>query len=295
MFLILKESLNGKGVLMKNWKDIIRHQTFRYIDHSNQPTFHGEPYTAMTSFAIDDALALSVSDEQSPPAVRLWVHDETIVLGIPDGKLPYIDEGIAFLQQAKKQVVIRNSGGLAVALDKGVLNISLILPGVKQLSIQDCYEAMVSFVQYMLHDLTDAIEAYEIVQSYCPGDYDLSINGRKFAGISQRRVKDGAAIQIYLDVEGNSKERATLIQQFYEIGKKNEKTSFSYPNVDPSVMGSLSELLGIDLTVQDMKQRVTQALAVFSENVVTMDFSDVEISHFEKRLKQMHKRNEKIQ
>ncbi|WP_042221374.1 lipoate--protein ligase family protein [Oceanobacillus manasiensis] len=279
---------------MKNWKDIIRHQTFRYIDHSAMPTFHGKDYTAMTSFAVDDALALSVSDEQSPPVVRLWVHGETIVLGIPDGKLPYIDEGVAHLKQAGKHVVIRNSGGLAVALDKGVLNISLILPGVKHISIHDCYEAMVSFIQYMLRDVTDAIEAYEIVQSYCPGDYDLSINGRKFAGISQRRVKDGAAIQIYLDVEGNSKERAQLIREFYDIGKKDEETAFSYPTVDPQVMGSLSELIGIDLTVKDMKERVSVALAEFTETVIEMDFTDQELVHFEKRLKQMEKRNEKI-
>lgn len=280
---------------MKNWKDIIRHRTFRYMDHSTKPTFHGKTYTAMTSFAVDDALALSVSDGQSPPVVRLWVHDETIVLGIPDGKLPYIEEGVSFLQQAGKSVVIRNSGGLAVALDKGVLNISLILPGVKHISIHDCYEAMVSFVQYMLRDVTDAIEAYEIGASYCPGDYDLSINGRKFAGISQRRVKDGAAIQIYLDVEGNSRERAQLIQQFYEIGKKDEETAFTYPNVDPNVMGSLSELVGVDLTVEDMKQRVSAALTDFTEEVMSANFSEEEFAHYEKRLKQMEKRNEKIQ
>ncbi|WP_404455823.1 biotin/lipoate A/B protein ligase family protein [Oceanobacillus kapialis] len=280
---------------MKNWKDIIRHRTFRYMDHSTKSTFHGKAYTAMTSFAVDDALALSVSDEQSPPVVRLWVHDETIVLGIPDGKLPYIEEGVSFLQHSGKNVVIRNSGGLAVALDKGVLNISLILPGVKHISIHDCYEAMVSFVQYMLRDVTDAIEAYEIGDSYCPGDYDLSINGRKFAGISQRRVKDGAAIQIYLDVEGNSRERAQLIQQFYEVGKKDEETAFTYPNVDPNVMGSLSELVGVDLTVEDMKQRVSAALTDFTEEVVSANFSEEELAHYEKRLKQMEKRNEKIQ
>src|SRR5699024_3989383 len=101
-------------------------------------------------------------------------------------------------------------------LDEGVLNLSLILPEVKHLSIHDCYEAMVSFVQYMLKDLTDDIKAFEIVDSYCPGDYDLSINNQKFAGISQRRIKDGAAIQIYLDVEGNSKQRAQLIRRFYD-------------------------------------------------------------------------------
>lgn len=190
--------------------------------------------------------------------------------------------------------MVRNSGGLAVALDDGVLNISLILPGVKHISIYDCYEAMVSFVKYILHDVTNEIEAYEIVGSYCPGDYDLSIHGRKFAGISQRRVKDGAAIQIYLDVEGNSFERAALIRKFYALSKRDEETKFEFPTVDPEVMASLSELLGEPITVKDMKNRVYNALEDFSDKIVTTDFSEEELIVFEKRLEQMKKRNEHI-
>ncbi|WP_424475173.1 lipoate--protein ligase family protein [Oceanobacillus kimchii] len=277
---------------MKNWKDIIRHQSFRYIDHSVHTEIEGKPNTALTSFAIDDALAISVSEETSPPVIRLWVHPNTIVLGIPDSRLPFIDEGMQFIKKNNYQAVVRNSGGLAVALDEGVLNISLIIPGGKNLSIYDCYEAMVRFVQAMFHDLTDEIKAYEIVGSYCPGDYDLSIKGRKFAGISQRRVKNGISVQIYLDVEGNSNQRAELIQKFYTKGKKNKETTFTYPDVDPKVMGSLSELLGITLTVNDVKKRVIHTLKKLTDKIVEMPFQEEEKMNFEKRYKQMVKRNQ---
>jgi octanoyl-[GcvH]:protein N-octanoyltransferase len=280
---------------MKNWKEVIQQTTFRYVDHSEINTFSEKPYTALSSFAIDDALATSVSNGESPSVMRLWVHPKTIVLGIPDAKLPYIDEGVRFLADKGYNIVIRNSGGLAVALDGGVLNLSLVIPGVHEISIHDCYEAMVSFVQYMLRDLTNEIEAYEIVQSYCPGDYDLSINGKKFAGISQRRVRDGAAVQIYLDIEGNSYERASLIRDFYQLSKKDEETKFTYPDVDPKVMASLSELLQTNLTVEDMKNRVFAALRNFSEEIVETPFSESEVAVFEKRYVQMEKRNKSIQ
>ncbi|MCG1030305.1 octanoyltransferase [Virgibacillus halodenitrificans] len=276
---------------MKNWKDIIRHTTFRYIDHSVNRKYTSN---AMTSFAIDDALAISVSNEASPPAVRLWVHPNTIVLGIPDAKLPHIEEGVMYLTSENYNVVVRNSGGLAVALDEGVLNISLVLPNVKHISIYDCYEAMVSFVQYMLRDLTEEIKAYEIEDSYCPGDYDLSINGKKFAGISQRRVKDGAAIQIYLDVEGDSHKRASMIKRFYEISKRGEQTNFNFPEVNPNVMGSLSDLLGIKISVDDMKGRVYHALRDFTEEMTENDLTTEEISTFNKRYTLMKKRNEVV-
>ncbi|TMN22038.1 lipoate--protein ligase family protein [Lentibacillus cibarius] len=278
---------------MKNWKEVVHHTTFRYLDHTEKNFFHGQAYTALTSFAVDDVLALSAAGTNANPALRLWVHPDTVVLGIPDARLPHLEEGIQLLSNHGYRAIVRNSGGLAVALDTGVLNISLVLPDVRGLSIHDCYEAMVSFIQYMLRDLTDAIEAYEIVGSYCPGDYDLSINGRKFAGISQRRVKDGAAIQIYLDVEGKGRERAELIRDFYDVARKEEETSFDYPEINPSVMASLSELLGIKLTVDDMKQRVLNALEDVSEELVSNDFSEDELVQFEKRYEQMVKRNEK--
>lgn len=279
---------------MKNWEEIIRHTTFRYVDHTNIAAFQNKKYTAMTSFAIDDAIATAVSEKESPPAFRLWLHPETIVLGIPDAKLPYVDEGINYLKQAGYDVVVRNSGGLAVALDQAVLNLSLIIPDVQHISIHDCYEAMVRFVEYMFRDLTSEIEAYEIVGSYCPGDYDLSIGGKKFAGISQRRIKNAAAIQIYLDINGDSYERASHIRRFYQLSKKNEETRFVYPAVTPEVMGSLSQLLGVPLTTEDVIRRVYSTLESFSEEIVITDFSAREKETFEKRYKQMMKRNEVV-
>ncbi|SFE08525.1 octanoyl-[GcvH]:protein N-octanoyltransferase/lipoyl amidotransferase [Lentibacillus persicus] len=279
---------------MKNWRDMVAYKRFRWLDHTGKKYFHGKSYTALTSFAVDDVLSLFVRGGEATPAIRLWTHPETVVLGIPDSRLPYLKEGVRMLSENGYYTIVRNSGGLAVALDDGVLNMSLVLPDMKRISIYDCYEAMVSFVRFVLRDLTDDIEAYEIVGSYCPGDYDLSIRGRKFAGISQRRVRDGAAIQIYLDVEGKGRERAELIRDFYEVAKKDAETKFTYPVVNPAVMASLSELLGMDLTVSDMKKRVQNALEHLTDEIVTEDFSIGELEQFEKRYNQMVKRNEEI-
>lgn len=280
---------------MKHWEQVIEHATFRFIDHTRMETFEERPYTALTSFAIDDALALSVSNELSPPVIRMWTHPETVVLGIPDSRLPFIKDGVRMLKAEGYHVIVRNSGGLAVALDEGVLNISLVLPDTRRLSIDEGYEAMLHFIQYMLSDITTDIQAYEIVGSYCPGDYDLSIDGVKFAGISQRRVRDGAAIQIYLDVEGNSQQRAELIRNFYHVSKQDAETSFVYPTVNPKVMGSISDLTHVPLTVEDMKDRVRKTIERLSTRIITEPFSSYEREQFAKRYKQMVQRNASIQ
>lgn len=60
--------------------------------------------------------------------------------------------------------------------------------------------------------------------------YDLSINGKKFAGISQRRVRGGVAVQIYLCADKSGSERADLIRRFYQAAlkdKQNDKRRLS--------------------------------------------------------------------
>lgn len=278
---------------MEKWLEVVRKSEFRCFNHTHIKTFHDKKYTALASFAIDDALALSVT-EGALPAIRFWVHEPTLVLGIPDARLPYLDKGLKFAHEQGYDAVIRNSGGLAVVLDEGVLNLSLILPGVKHLSIHECYEAMVFLVREMLADLTSNIEAYEIIGSYCPGDYDLSISGKKFAGISQRRVKEGAAIQIYLDITGNSRKRATFVREFYKLGTAGEPLKNPPPFINPDTMASLSELLGRPLTVDGIIQRAQDAIRRISKGFVPAEFTAWEAAAFEARYDQMIKRNERI-
>lgn len=207
--------------------------------------------SALESFAADDLLCELVGSGQSVPAIRTWVHDDTVVLGIQDHRLPHIDDANRLLKERGYTPIVRNSGGLAVVLDAGVLNISVVLSEEESsIDIPEGYEMMLELVR-MLFPEAD-IDAYEIVGSYCPGSYDLSIGGRKFAGISQRRIRKGIAVQVYLCVEGSGSERAELIRDFYEAGLKGEETKFAYPSIEPETMASLSELLGRRITVPEV-------------------------------------------
>ncbi|RHW40243.1 lipoate--protein ligase family protein [Neobacillus notoginsengisoli] len=237
---------------------LLRQDQWRLIDQSTT----GILMPAIESFAIDDTLCASVGSHLAPATARTWVHRDTVVLGIQDTRVPNLNEGVEFLRSRGYEVIVRNSGGLAVALDEGVLNISLILPEIeKGIDINRGYDAMWMLIQHMFADFGKTIEAREIVGSYCPGSYDLSIGGKKFAGISQRRLRKGVAVQIYLSVIENSVgARAELVRDFYLRALKGEKTKIAYPEVRPEVMASLSELLGTPLTVQDVMLRLLRQL-----------------------------------
>lgn len=207
--------------------------------------------SALESFAADDTLCELVGSGRSEPTVRTWVHDDTVVLGIQDHRLPHVGAGMEYLEANGYHPIVRNSGGLAVVLDAGVLNISLVVSEKEHaIDISAGYDMMLELVQALFPEAP--IEAYEIVGSYCPGSYDLSIGGKKFAGISQRRIRKGIAVQVYLCVEGSGAARAELIRGFYAKGLQGEDTKFDYPAIKPEVMASLSELLNKEITVQEV-------------------------------------------
>ncbi|TDL33003.1 lipoate--protein ligase family protein [Jeotgalibacillus sp. S-D1] len=243
---------------------LLHQPVWRVIDQSSLgPMFEG-----LQSFAMDDTLCTSVGAGEAPATARAWVHHDTVVLGIQDTRTPYLQKGLDVLGQAGFRSIVRNSGGLAVVLDDGVLNISLIFSeDEKGIDINRGYEAMVELVRIMFSDFDAEIEAYEVEGSYCPGSYDLSINGLKFAGISQRRIRGGVAVQIYLCLSGSGSARAELIKQFYEQAVQGESTKHKYPSIKPEVMASLSELLNTPLTIGDGMLRFLQSLKKISGTI----------------------------
>ncbi len=192
------------------------------------------------------------------------------------------------------RVIVRNSGGLAVVLDSGVLNISLILPEKEgTIDINQGYDTMTALVEELLAPYDAAFEAYEITGSYCPGSYDLSIGGKKFAGISQRRMRGGVAVQIYLCVDGSGSERAALIGEFYKRGLAGLETKFQYPVIKPEVMASLAELLGRPVMVPDIHATLLRVLHKNSELFYSGQLSAEESELLPGNIKRMWDRNEK--
>lgn len=270
---------------------LLRQDRWRVIDQSSL----GPMFGALQSFAMDDTLCTAVGAGQSDPTARSWVHHQTVVLGIQDTKLPFLSDALKVLEEAGYQYIVRNSGGLAVVLDEGVLNLSLVFPdSEKGIDINRGYDAMWILVQDIFKDFDVEIEAKEITQSYCPGSYDLSINDRKFAGISQRRIRNGVAVQVYLCVNGSGSGRAELIQRFYETGLKDGMTKFTFPDIHPEVMASLSELLGVELSIQDVMLRLLQSLKGFSVEFYSSALQGEEYGMFETYYQRVVDRNEKV-
>ena len=194
--------------------------------------------------------------------LHFWPMQETVILGQMDTQVPSFDLGLARIQKAGYQPLVRSMGGLGIVADEGVLNVSLILPNPRGLKgdFQQTYQQMADWICQSLADVTDQIEAYEIAQSYCPGRYDLSIGGRKFAGLAQRVYQRAIVVSAYLSLSGNQDKRGQLMADFYQASFSDQPISPRYPQVAPQSMASLSDLLGRPFSVEEMMERLEGSL-----------------------------------
>ncbi|WP_438495408.1 lipoate--protein ligase family protein [Paenibacillus sp. IHBB 3054] len=208
----------------------------------------GEAGGMLVPFAFEETLCRDIGAGLAPPALHLWSHPAGVALGLRDSKLPRADEAMAGLERRGFRTAVRHSGGAAVPLDAGIVNVALVLPKTPgKLDFHDDFRLLASLIQEAVavsHPQAAAlIQAGEITGSYCPGDFDLAIGGRKFCGIAQRRQSSAYFVHAFVVVSGSGQERGELIRGFYETASGGDE-SLSYPRVRPETIAALSELGG---------------------------------------------------
>jgi octanoyl-[GcvH]:protein N-octanoyltransferase len=109
------------------------------------------------------------------------------------------------------------------------------------LDIYDDFSGMASFLSAVLAPAGIGFDTGEVTGSYCPGEYDLSIKGRKFCGIAQRRRLDAYSVQAFVIAEGDGVSMAETARSFYQRACGG-RTDLGAPMVDPAKMASLEQL-----------------------------------------------------
>lgn len=232
--------------------DILQQQTSVFQQVFTQQTDQLEPFI-WTDLLIDEAA------HRKQAFLHFWTLPKAVIFGMKDSRLPHFLAATAELQQNGYALVLRNSGGLAVIADAGIQNISCILPNTAcdQLTIQAAYEWMVAWIETTLKPYTSAIVTAEVQDSYCPGKYDLSIDGKKFAGLAQRRLAGGVAIMAYISVNGDQQQRGTDIRNFYQTAFASSHQPTDYPAVNPASMGTLNDLLKLNWQLTDLNEQLS--------------------------------------
>ncbi|WP_438448854.1 lipoate--protein ligase family protein [Gorillibacterium sp. sgz5001074] len=236
-----------------------------------------QPEDVLHPFAWDEAVCRHIGSGRLPPAAHIWRHPGAMVLGLRDRRLPHAEQAMRSLREQGLSVAVRNSGGAAVPLDAGVVNLSLLYP-IEPSGRPDFradFSRMASLIAAAVGRWSEGTVPGEIRGAYCPGEFDLSIGGRKFCGIAQRRQLKGVVVSAFIVVEGKGSDRGVRAQSFYKEATGGEPHPDD-PGVCPETMGSLEELAGIRSAAGFAECLTEQLLALGGLRAGPDDFRTVE-------------------
>jgi len=255
-----------------------------------------EPFSTdiLFPFAFDDVYGRKAGQGFLPPLLHIWRHRRAFVIGTGDRRLPHVKEALGWLACQGYETATRNSGGAAVPLDPGVVNLSLILPNqsASLANIREPFCAMAELIRESLGKLSHRVKAGEIGGAYCPGEFDLSIGGRKFCGIAQRRLTKAVVVQAFVNVEGSGHDRATTVRRFYEMAAagSQSKPSVSYPDVQPASMASLAEW-DPAIDVETFVHRLQEQFARRGDLIMHQEYTLVSLEEVQTRLEELRLRH----
>lgn len=208
----------------------------------------------LDAFSWEEVLCRQVGQGHRPVA-HLWRHENALVIGLRDRRLKNAGAALQAYEDRGTRTCVRPSGGAAVKLTPGVINVSLIMPSpVRGINIHDDFNRMVSYIQEALLPWGTKSCAGEIEGAFCPGDYDVSIAGRKFCGIAQRRLAKAYIVTAFIIVEDSGDELAAEVRQFYDTAASD--MDVNYPQVREGTMGGLRELAGVPSAAAYMESLV---------------------------------------
>jgi len=124
-----------------------------------------------------------------PDVWACWQSARGLCVTRKEHRLPHFKHAEAQLKQSSQELATRRSGGTVVPQGDGILNVTYISLHFGQRNIGKSYMEFCESLQKTLKDLGFETDIGPVEGSYCDGDYNLILDGKKLAGTSQRWVK----------------------------------------------------------------------------------------------------------
>jgi octanoyl-[GcvH]:protein N-octanoyltransferase len=127
-----------------------------------------------------------------PPRAFLWFGKQSLVASGSDVRSPRFHAAAAASAQTGWPVHVRSSGGTAVALTPGILNVALIRPWIRRrLALEAGFQMICALLVDAFADLDVAAGTGSVPAAYCDGRFNVLVGSRKIAGTSQRQANRG--------------------------------------------------------------------------------------------------------
>ena len=173
-------------------------------------------------FGLQQAVLEEVAAQQRGPTALMWTSSRYVGATRLETRLP----GFAAATEAASglgfPVLVRNSGGGAVAANRGSLSFSLTYP-VEDLrhGLYERYSEGLDLISSALRRIGIEAEGGEVEGEFCPGAYSVRSGGPwgvKHAGLAQRVTRRSARLEALVLVSDTDEIRAVLERVYGLLG-----------------------------------------------------------------------------
>ena len=169
-------------------------------------------------FGLQQAVLEEVAAGERGPAALVWSSSRYVGVTRPETRLPGFEKAVGEAEGFGFSVLVRNSGGGAVAANGGSLSFSLTFP-VTDLrhGLYERYAEGVDLVAAALRRIGVRAEGGEVEGEFCPGAYSVRSGGArgvKHAGLAQRVTRRAARLEALILVS-HTDELARVLHALY--------------------------------------------------------------------------------
>lgn len=173
-------------------------------------------------FGLQQAILEEVAAGERGPAALIWSSSPYVGATRPETRLAGFAEAARSVEDLGFPVLVRNSGGGAVAANRGSLSFSLTMP-VENLrhGLYERYAGGVDLVASALRRVGVEAEGGEVEGEFCPGAYSVRSGGWrgvKHAGLAQRVTRRAARLEALVLVEDTGPVRGALARFYGGLG-----------------------------------------------------------------------------
>ncbi len=146
--------------------------------------------TVAKAFDKETELLKQIQKSELEQALLLWQTQEDTLVLPGSNKWQNSPELQSELQELGWQILSRRTGGAPVPQTSGVINLSHIYLWQEQesYSIPKAYKKLCDTLTKFFDSYGVITKVHATPFSYCDGDYNLNINGKKIVGTAQRVV-----------------------------------------------------------------------------------------------------------
>jgi lipoate-protein ligase A len=174
-------------------------------------------------FGLQQAVLEEVASGERPPTALVWTSSRYVGVTRPEMRLPGFENAICAAADLGFPVLVRNSGGGAVAANEGSISFSLTFP-VEDLrhGLYERYAEGVDLVAAALRRVGVEAESGDVEGEFCPGAHSVRSGGPqgvKHAGLAQRATRQAARLEALILVSGTAELIPILERVYGSLGR----------------------------------------------------------------------------